>query len=77
MVLVRASDVIVGIMAGAVCAVLSAAFEGGILALRFFSIGHLGDHFGSEFAVLALAGGAVGGLVAFAAGALFRPEPVR
>jgi hypothetical protein len=73
-VLVRASDVVVGIIAGAVCAVLSAAFEGGILALRFFSIGHLGDHFGSDFAILALAGAAIGGLAALAAGALFRPE---
>jgi hypothetical protein len=74
-VLVRASDVVVGIIAGAVCAVLSAAFEGGILALRFFSIDHLGGHFGNEFAVFALAGGAIGGLVALGAGTLFRREP--
>ena len=71
----RASDVVVGIIAGAVCAVLSAAFEGGILALRFFSIDHLGGHFGNEFAVFALAGGAIGGLVALGAGTLFRREP--
>jgi hypothetical protein len=74
-VLVRASDVIVGVIAGAVCAVLSAAFEGGILAFRFFTIDHLGGHFGSGFAILALAGGAIGGLVALAAGTLFRREP--
>jgi hypothetical protein len=73
-VLVRASDVVVGIIAGAVCAVLSAAFEGGVLALRFFSIGHLGGHFGGEFAILVLAGAAIGGLVALAAAGLFRPE---
>jgi hypothetical protein len=73
-VLVRASDVVVGIIAGAVCAVLSAAFEGGILALRFFSIGHLGGHFGGDFAILVLAGAAIGGLVALGAAALFRPE---
>jgi hypothetical protein len=73
-VLVRASDVVVGIIAGAVCAVLSAAFEGGILALRFFSIDHLGGHFGNEFAVFALAGAAIGGLVAFGAGSSFRRE---
>jgi hypothetical protein len=75
-VLVRASDVIVGVIAGAVCAVLSAAFEGGILAFRFFSIEHLGDHFGGEFAVFALAGAAIGGLVALGAGTLFRREHV-
>jgi len=75
-VLVRASDVVVGVIAGAVCAVLSAAFEGGILAFRFFSIEHLGDHFGGEFAVFALAGAAIGGLVALGAGTLFRRERV-
>jgi hypothetical protein len=75
-VLVRASDVIVGVIAGAVCAVLSAAFEGGILAFRFFSIDHLGGHFGGEFAVFALAGAAIGGLVALGAGTLFRRERV-
>jgi hypothetical protein len=73
-VLVRASDVVVGIIAGAVCAVLSAAFDGGILALRFFSIGHLGDRFGAEFAILVLAGAGIGGLVGLGAAALFRPE---
>jgi hypothetical protein len=71
-VLVRASDVLVGIIAGAVCAVLSAAYEGGILAFRFFSIDHLGGHFGSGFAILALAGAAIGGLLALGAGAFFR-----
>jgi hypothetical protein len=75
-VLVRASDVVVGIIAGAVCAVVSAAFEGGILAFRFFTIDHLGGHFGAEFAILAGAGAAIGGLVAYGAGAFFRREPV-
>jgi hypothetical protein len=73
-VLVRASDVVVGIIAGAVCAVVSAAFEGGILAFRFFSIDHLGGHFGAEFAVFAIAGAAIGGLVALGAGSFFRRE---
>jgi hypothetical protein len=75
-VLVRASDVVVGIIAGAVCAVLSAAYEGGILALRFFSIDHLGGHFGSGFVIVGLAGAAIGGVVALGAGALFRHGPV-
>ena len=75
-VLVRASDIVVGIIAGAVCAVVSAAFEGGILAFRFFSIEHLGGHFGSGVAIIALAGAAIGGLVAFGAGTLFLREPV-
>jgi hypothetical protein len=75
-VLVRVSDVVVGIIAGAVCAVLSAAYEGGILALRFFSIDHLGGHFGNGLAIVALAGAAIGGVVALGAGTLFRHEPV-
>jgi hypothetical protein len=74
-VLVRPSDVVVGIIAGAVCAVVSAAFEGGILAFRFFSIDHLGSHFGSGFAIVAVAGAAIGGIVAFGAGTLFLREP--
>jgi len=73
-VLVRASDVVVGIIAGSVCAVLSAAFEGGIVAFRFFSIAHLGVQVWSGFALLALAGAAIGGPVALGAGLLFRRE---
>ncbi len=71
----RVSDVAVGIIAGAACAVLSAAYECGILAFRFFSIDHLGGHFGSGFAILGLAGAAIGGLAALGAGTLFRREP--
>ena len=69
--LVRVSDVVVGIIAGAVCSVLAAAFEAGIVALRFFSIGHIGGNFGSGALLLALLGGVVGGLVGFGVGALF------
>jgi len=70
-VLVRVSDVVVGVIAGAVCAVLAAAFEAGILAFRFFSIGHLGDHFGSGIVVLALAGAMIGGIVGASVQPLF------
>ncbi len=62
-VLVRVSDVVVGVIAGAVCAVLAAAFEAGILAFRFFTIAHVGDHFGSGLLLLLLFGAAIGGLV--------------
>ncbi len=68
-VLVRVSDVVAGVIAGAVCAVLAAAFEAGIVAFRFFTIGHLGGHFGGSVALLALAGAAIGGIV----GASVRP----
>jgi hypothetical protein len=70
-VLVRVSDVVVGVIAGAVCSVLAAAFEAGILALRVFSIGHVGGNFGSGALLLALFGGIVGGVIGLAVGALF------
>ena len=70
-VLVRVSDVVVGVIAGAVCAVLAAAFEAGIVAFRFFTIGHLGNHLESGVAVLALAGAALGGVVGGSVSALF------
>jgi hypothetical protein len=70
-VLVRVSDAVVGVIAGAVCAVLAAAFEAGILAFRFFSIGHLGGHFGDPIAILALIGAAIGGIVGLSVRPLF------
>ncbi len=78
-VLVRVSDVVVGVIAGAVCAVLAVAFEAGILAFRFFTIGHLGDHFGSGPVLLVLAGAAIGGVVGASVHPLFglREAPSR
>ncbi|GAC1416770.1 MAG: hypothetical protein NVSMB64_26880 [Candidatus Velthaea sp.] len=79
-VFLRVSDVLVGIVAGAVCSVLAAAFEAGILALRFFSIGHVGGKFGSDFLIVALLGAIVGGIVGVLVGAIVKPRergPVR
>lgn len=76
----RVSDVLVGIIAGAICSVLAAAFEAGILALRFFSIGHVGGRFGSGFLIIALLGALVGGIVGIVVGAIVKPRergPVR
>lgn len=69
--LLRLSDVVVGIIAGAVCSVLAAAFEAGILALRFVSIGKIGGGVGSGVLWIALIGAVVGGLVGLLVGALF------
>jgi len=74
LVLVRVSDVVVGVIAGAVCAVVAAAFEAGIVALRFFSIGHLGSHFGTTVVILALAGATIGGIVGVSVRPLFGPR---
>jgi hypothetical protein len=70
-VLLRLSDVLVGIIAGAVCSVLAAAFEAGILALRFISIGRVGGGLGSGLFWIALIGAVIGGLVGLLVGALF------
>jgi hypothetical protein len=70
-VLLRFSDVVVGIVAGAVCSVLAAAFEAGILFARVFSIGRVGGGFGSGVVFIALSGALVGGIVGLLVGALF------
>jgi hypothetical protein len=76
-VLLRLSDVVVGIIAGAVCSVLAAAFEAGILFARVFTIGRVGGGFGSGIVWIALSGALVGGVVGLLVGACFnRREPV-
>jgi hypothetical protein len=78
MVLLRMSDVLVGIIAGAVCSVVAALFEALVLTARFFSMGHLGGGLGSKLLIIALVGAIVGGIVGFLVGALFKQrEPVR
>ncbi len=68
----RVSDVLVGIVAGAVCSVIAAAFEATVLTLRFFSLGHLGGGFWSKLLLIAIVGAIVGGIVGFLVGALFK-----
>lgn len=69
--LLRFSDVVVGIIAGAVCSVLAAAFEAGILFARVFTIGRVGGGFGSGFIWIACSGALVGGLVGLVVGSFF------
>jgi len=73
-VYLRVSDVIVGVIAGAVCSVLAAGFEAFIVTLRFFSVGHLGGGIGSKFLIIALLGAIVGGLVGLGVGAVVKPR---
>ncbi len=71
------SDVLVGIIAGAVCSVIAAAFEASILTLRFFSLGKVGGGLGSKLLLIAVVGAVIGGLVGFLVGALFKQrDPV-
>jgi hypothetical protein len=73
------SDVLVGIIAGAVCSVMAAAFEASILTLRFFSLGKIGGGLGSKLLLIAIVGAIIGGVVGYLVGALFkqreRPTP--
>jgi len=73
-VYLRVSDVLVGVIAGAVCSVLAAAFEAFIVTLRFFSVGHLGGGIGSKFLIIAVLGAVVGGLVGLGVGAVVKPR---
>lgn len=68
----RISDVLVGIVAGALCSVIAAAFEASVLTLRFFSLGHIGGGLGSKLLIIAVVGAVVGGIVGFLVGALFK-----
>jgi hypothetical protein len=79
-VFLRVSDILVGVIAGAVCSVLAAGFEAFIVTLRFFSVGHLGGGIGSKFLIIAILGAVVGGVVGFVVGAFVKPRergPVR
>jgi hypothetical protein len=66
------SDVLVGIIAGAVCSVIAAAFEASILSFRFFSLETVGGGLGSRLLLIALVGAIAGGIVGFLVGALFK-----
>jgi Mg/Co/Ni transporter MgtE len=66
------NDVLVGIIAGAVCSVIAAAFEASVLSFRFFSLEHVGGGVGSRLLFIALAGAIAGGIVGFLVGALFK-----
>ena len=70
----RLNDVLVGVIAGAVCSVLAAGFEAVIVTLRFFSVGHLGGGIGSKFLIIAILGAIVGGLVGVVVGAFVKPR---
>ncbi len=67
------SDVLVGIIAGAVCSVIAAAFETAVLTARFFTL-DVGGGLASRLFVIALAGALTGGVVGFLVGALFKRD---
>ena len=66
------SDVLVGIIAGAVCSVVAAAFEGVDPDLPLLLVDQVGGGLGSKLFLIALVGAIVGGIVGFLVGALFK-----
>lgn len=70
----RVSDVLVGVIAGAVCSVLAAGFEAFIVTLRFFSVGHVGGQLGSKLLVIGILGAVIGGLVGLGVGMIVKPR---
>jgi hypothetical protein len=71
----RANDVLVGVITGAVSAVVAALFELFFVAERFLSVGRHGGAFGSKLLVVAIVGAIVGGVVGFFVGAVIKPRP--
>jgi hypothetical protein len=71
-VLLRMNDVLVGVVAGAVCSAIAAAFETVVLTERFFHLGRFGEGLGSRLLAIALVGAIAGGIVGFLVGALFK-----
>ncbi|MDB5026366.1 MAG: hypothetical protein JWO66_55 [Candidatus Eremiobacteraeota bacterium] len=69
------NDVLVGIIAGAVCSVIAAAFEASVLTFRFFTLETVGNGLGSRLLVVALLGAIAGGIVGFLVGKLFKQHP--
>jgi len=71
------NDVLVGLVAGAVCSVIAAVFETAVLTARFFSLDHVGGGLGSKLVMIAIVGAIAGGCVGFLVGALFKQrDPV-
>jgi hypothetical protein len=74
----RANDVLVGIITGAIVAVVAALMEFWLVAMRFMSLGQHGGAFGSGLGIILITGAIVGGIVGFLLGAFVKPrQPTR
>jgi hypothetical protein len=70
----RANDVLVGVVTGAIVAVIAAAIEAYFVTIRFITFGHHGGGVGSGIGVITIVGAVVGGLVGLILGALIKPR---
>lgn len=73
-VFLKGIDVLVGVITGAICSVLVAVIEMVMAALRVLPVAHVGQAFGGQLAIVALAGALFGGLVALALGIIVQPR---
>jgi hypothetical protein len=70
----RANDVLVGVITGAIVAVVAALMEFWLVAVRFMSLGQHGGGFGSGLGIILIVGAIVGAIVGFFLGALIKPK---
>jgi hypothetical protein len=70
----KANDVIVGVVTGAVVAIVAALMEFWLVAVRFMSLGQHGGGFGSGLGVIIIVGAVAGGLVGLLLSGLIKPR---
>jgi hypothetical protein len=73
--MLRANDVLVGVITGAIVAVVAAGMEAFLVTVRFMSLGAHGGGFGSGIGLITIMGAVVGGIIGFLLGALIKPRP--
>ena len=72
--MLRLNDVLIGVVTGVVVAIVAAVMEGVFVTMRFLSFGQHGGGVGSKLLLIALVGGAVGGIVGFLLASLLKPR---
>jgi hypothetical protein len=70
----RANDVLVGIITGAIVAIVAALMEFWLVAVRFMSLGQHGGGFGSGLGLILIVGAIVGGIIGLLLGAVIKPR---
>jgi hypothetical protein len=70
----RANDVLVGVITGAIVALIAAGMESFLIAMRFMSFGAHGGGFGSGMGIILIVGAIAGGIVGFILSAFIKPR---
>lgn len=70
----KVNDIVVGVITGAVAAIVAAALEAFFVTVRFLSVGAHGGGLGSKMPVIALVGALVGGVVGYFLGFIIKPR---